>query len=99
MPSKIKSFRDLDVWRLGKEIVLEVYQASKTFPKEEQYGLVNQMRRAALGSCAELETQLELSWDLGFLDSDKKCQLLEKLNHESRMLQNLIKKLDVDQKT
>jgi four helix bundle protein len=46
MPSKIKSFRDLDVWRLGKEIVLEVYQASKTFPKEEQYGLVNQMRRA-----------------------------------------------------
>jgi len=93
MPSKIKSFRDLDVWRLGKEIVLEVYQSSKNFPKGELYGMVSQMRRAgvsipsniaegfirihnkeyrqflymALGSCAELETQVEISCDLGFL--------------------------------
>lgn len=86
MSEKIKSFRDLDVWKLGKEIVLDVYTITKSFPREELYGLTSQMCRAsisissniaegflrrnnneyrqflyiALGSCGELETQLEL---------------------------------------
>ena len=46
----------------------------------------------ALGSCAELETQMELSKDFGYVSGDKFGQILEKLNHESRMLRNLIKK-------
>ena len=47
----------------------------------------------ALGSCAELETQIELSRDLGYLDEAKRDELLEQMDFESRMLRNLIKKL------
>ncbi len=48
MIQKIKNFRDLDIWILGKEIVIEIYGATKGFPKEELFGLVIQMRRAAV---------------------------------------------------
>lgn len=44
----IRTFKDLDAWKQGHEIVLQVYRCTKTFPKEEQFGLVNQMRRAAI---------------------------------------------------
>jgi four helix bundle protein len=116
---KIKNFRDLEVWKLGKEIVLDVYRVTKDFPKEEMYGLISQMRRAvvsipsnvaegfnrkhnpeyrqllyvALGSCAEHETQIEVANDLGFLSVGDRDKVLEKLDHESRMLRNLIKRL------
>ena len=48
----------------------------------------------ALGSCAELETQIEIAVELKYIDNDRKALLLEKLDHESRMLRNLIKKLN-----
>ena len=48
----------------------------------------------ALGSCAELETQIEIAVELKYIDEQKKTYLLEKLDHESRMLRNLIKKLN-----
>ena len=44
----IKDFRDLKVWRLGKELTLEIYVISKKFPREELFGLTSQMRRAAV---------------------------------------------------
>ena len=47
----------------------------------------------ALGSCAELETQVEIADDLGYIDSKMKTLLLEKLDHQGRMLNNLIKSL------
>ena len=43
----MKSHKDLDVWRLAVDLACEVYKTTGTFPKEEQYGMVNQMRRAA----------------------------------------------------
>ena len=48
----------------------------------------------ALGSCAELETQIEIAVQLDYIDEQKKAVLLEKIDHESRMLRNLVKKLD-----
>jgi len=48
----------------------------------------------ALGSCAELETQIEIAAELKYIDEQRKTHLLEKLDHECRMLRNLIKKLD-----
>jgi four helix bundle protein len=38
----------LDIWKLGIELVQEVYKTTVEFPKEEIYGLTNQMRRAAV---------------------------------------------------
>jgi len=45
---KIKSFRDLDVWKVGHELVLIIYKVTKNFPKEEMFGLTSQMRRSAV---------------------------------------------------
>lgn len=45
---RTKTFKDLIVWRKSYQLVLEVYRLTKGFPKEEIYGLVQQMRRAAV---------------------------------------------------
>jgi four helix bundle protein len=46
--TKIKSFQQLEVWQEAHQLVLEVYRASKDFPREERYGLTSQIRRAAV---------------------------------------------------
>jgi len=48
----------------------------------------------ALGSCAELETQIEIASELKYINNEKKKDILEKIKHESCMLTNLIKKID-----
>ena len=119
MENKIRNFRDLNIWKNALELVKGIYKTSKTFPKEELYGLTSQIRRAAvsipsnvaegfnrfhnkeykqflfiaLGSCAELETQLEIAKELQYITLDTVNELLEKIDHISRMLRNLIKKL------
>jgi len=52
--SKIRSFEDLDVWQMGKELTLQIYEITNNFPKEEVYGLTSQMRRAALSVPANI---------------------------------------------
>jgi len=42
------SDKNLGVWQRAMELVLEMYRCTKTFPREETYGLVAQMRRAAV---------------------------------------------------
>ena len=48
------SFRDLIVWRKAHEFVLAVYNFTENFPKQETYGLTNQMRRAAVSIPANI---------------------------------------------
>jgi four helix bundle protein len=43
----LKSFRDLKVWQKAHELALAVYNSTRSFPKDELYGLTSQMRRAA----------------------------------------------------
>lgn len=43
----MQKFQDLEVWRLGHSLVLQVYKATASFPDHERYGLVSQLRRAA----------------------------------------------------
>lgn len=45
---KINKFTDLEVWKEAHKLVLLIYRVTQTFPKEEIYGLVSQLRRAAV---------------------------------------------------
>ncbi len=45
---KIKTFTDLFAWQEAHKLVLMVYSATKNFPKEEMFGLTNQMRRCTV---------------------------------------------------
>jgi len=44
----IHTYKDLTIWQRGVELVVAVYEVTAKFPKEEVYGLVTQMRRAAV---------------------------------------------------
>jgi four helix bundle protein len=98
---------------------LEVYRITQEFPKIEIYGVISQMRRAALsipsniaegygrktieylrflyiayGSVCELETQIMLSGDLGYLNENRLSKLQKEVREVERMLQALIKSLE-----
>ena len=45
---KVKNYQELIVWQKAMDLVEEVYIASKSFPREEIYGLTSQLRRAAV---------------------------------------------------
>lgn len=42
----IKDFTDLEIWKIAQKSTLDIYKITSQFPKEEQYGLTNQLRRA-----------------------------------------------------
>jgi len=44
----IKSFRELEIWKKGIELVKGIYKMTAGFPKSELYGLTSQMRRCAV---------------------------------------------------
>ncbi len=45
---KSRSYRDLEVWKLAISFVKDIYQATENFPSNENYGLTQQIRRAAV---------------------------------------------------
>lgn len=45
---KIKTFTDLKAWKCGHELVLIIYTIVKSFPNDEVYGLISQMRRCSI---------------------------------------------------
>jgi four helix bundle protein len=91
----VKDYKELVAYQKAYQLVLMVYRATASFPKEELYSLTSQMRRSAvsipsniaegymrgskeyiqflkiaLGSAAELETQISISRDLRFCAED-----------------------------
>ena len=44
----LKTHKDLDVWNDAMELVTNIYKLTKTFPKDELYGLTSQMKRSAV---------------------------------------------------
>jgi four helix bundle protein len=116
----LKTYKELNVWQKAYEFCIEVFQLTITFPKEEIYGLISQIRRAAVsvpsniaegygrkttrgyiqslyiayGSNCELETQILLSTDLGYIKADKAENLQESIGDIERMLKGLIKSLE-----
>jgi four helix bundle protein len=51
---KIRSFTELEVWQKTHELALTVYKLTRTFPTEEQFGLVAQLRRASSSAAANI---------------------------------------------
>jgi four helix bundle protein len=45
---KSRSYQDLEVWKLAIDLVKKVYQITHNFPASENFGLINQTRRAAV---------------------------------------------------
>lgn len=116
---KIKSYQDLDVWQIGMDVAKTVYSLTAKFPLDERFGLVSQMRRAAvsipaniaegharksraefrqfvsiaLGSVAELETQLILSKELNFIAKEDTEAMMAQLDTLGKMLRGLSKSL------
>ena len=43
-----KEYTDLEVWQESRKLTNQVYELTKSFPKEEQFGLTNQIRRAVV---------------------------------------------------
>ncbi|MFC1594290.1 four helix bundle protein [Candidatus Omnitrophota bacterium] len=50
----INDFQDLLVWKKSHALVLEIYSMTKLFPREERFGLTQQMRRAAISVPANI---------------------------------------------
>ncbi len=100
-------YKELEVWKKSIEFVKTVYMITNEFPQEEKFGIVSQIRRAAisipsniaegatrfsdkdssrfmdiaLGSISELETQLIISKELGFIENvDNELETLKQIN-------------------
>ncbi|MDO8572369.1 MAG: four helix bundle protein [bacterium] len=114
-----RNYKDLIVWQKSMDLVTEVYKLTSNFPSSEVYGLVSQMRRAAvsivsniaegskrntkkdfnqflaiaMGSGAELETQIEISTRLKFADQSYFTSVNSLLNEVMRMLNKMVMSL------
>jgi len=45
---KTKSYKDLQVWKVSMELVVEVFELTEKFPRSELYGITNQIRRSSV---------------------------------------------------
>ncbi len=112
----IRHYRDLRVWHKAIAVAKSVHVVTSSFPADERFGLISQMRRAAvsvpsniaegkarqhdsefrqylyiaLGSLAELDTQLVLAGEFGYLADDTRGRLHDEVVEVRRMLHGLI---------
>lgn len=115
---KIKSFTDLNAWKTGYKLVLMIYKITDKFPKEEQFGLVSQLRRAAvsltsniaegfsrnsykeklqfystaLGSTTEIQNQLLVTKDIGYISKEAFEEIADQTIIVNKLINGLIKK-------
>lgn len=112
------NFREFQVWQRGIQLVKNIYQLTSSFPSEEKFGIISQIRRCAvsipsniaegsgrktnkdfsnflsisLGSQFELETQLIISNEIGFLSDEQLSNTTQELNEIQKMTRTLIEK-------
>lgn len=63
----IKHLEDLLVWQKADALALQIYEVTQRFPKEELYGLVSQMRRAAVSIPANIVEGFERQYKKEFI--------------------------------
>lgn len=49
-----RGYRELNVYQLAYKLAMEVFEVSKSFPKEEKYSLTDQIRRSSRSVCANI---------------------------------------------
>jgi four helix bundle protein len=112
-----KAHKKLRAWQEAMSLTQNIYEVTKDFPTEEKYGIVNQMRRAAVSipsniaegaarngtkdsihfyiiaraSLSELDTQVELCQNLGFLQPAKAASVIESIETVDALLNGLIR--------
>jgi four helix bundle protein len=59
MESKIKNFYDLEAWKEGHKLVLDVYKITSDFPNDEKFGIISQLRRAVSSITANIAEGFE----------------------------------------
>ena len=52
--STINSYKDLDVWQLAMKLAVDCYRATKSFPRDELFGLTSQIKRASVSIAANI---------------------------------------------
>jgi four helix bundle protein len=50
----MRDYRKIEAWRLADDLTVQIYERSRTFPKEELYGLTSQLRRASFSVPANI---------------------------------------------
>src|SRR5271165_4559545 len=114
-----RCFQDLLVWQKAMNLVIQIYDVTRRFPKEELFGLTSQLRRAAVsvpsniaegqarlstgefrqflgnarGSLVEVETQILIAQELGYLERDEGERLLRVAAEVGRILNGLLNSL------
>jgi four helix bundle protein len=115
----MQDYKKLKVWEKTHLLTLAVYRLTGTFPEQERFGLISQMRRSAssiptnitegcrrdsnadflrflhvaMGSSNELEYQLLLAHDLGFIDRPSYTALEQQVIEAKKMLVAFIKQV------
>lgn len=114
--------KELIVWKKAMNLTQMIYKETNSFPKFEDIGLVNQMRRSAVsipsniaegagrqtaksfnyflsianGSACELETQVMISGQLGYLSKENESLVLGSISEIQKMIFSLRKKLMIE---
>jgi len=115
----IKSFKDLDAWQVGMDLVIRVYEVARRLPLDERFGMASQMHRAAvsipsnvaeghackmlrryrnhvriaLGSVAELSTNIEAGLRLGYWDTATAKQMDAEFTRMNQLLNGVLRSL------
>jgi four helix bundle protein len=116
----VKSFKELIAWQKAMQLAIAVYKGSSRFPREEIFGLRQQLRKSAVsvpsniaegqcrqttadflrflsiayGSLGELETQLILARELGFMDDATSKDLVDRASEVGKLINGLSRSLN-----
>ncbi len=120
-----KPHKRLDLWHKSMDFAETMYEMTADFPEHEKFGLISQIRRAAIsipanvaegaarkstkefiqfihvamGSCSELDTQLELVKRIGYISCEYWQEIDEYLSNIDCMLVGLRNSLRMDNKS
>ena len=115
----IRTFRDLDAWQVGMDLLVHVYEVIKRLPQHERFEMASQMRRAAvsipsniaeghackirrryrnhvriaLGSVAELATNIDAGVRLGYWDAATATKLDAEFTRMNKLLNGVLRSI------